>query len=424
MSEFYKQVFVKVTTDTQYDSIKPVLKRFVENEISFDIFIPKRKENIRNVNKMFEKTFNLVKKDGFDNIIREVLPKNRYHLALIAPHYEEAISAKYYIKYSYGSVHSVKPSLTHQAHRLNRYHAYFVYNSRDTEIFSAFSKTYLLPDLKHVNYKRATRETKLKKQTILFLPSWEDQNNLNWIMVAARELKRNYNIVVKLHPYGDFGAEINESSESAKAKIKEIADEYYEGEGPLSKLLGSSDLVVSGISGAVFDALYVGVPVTMYSKNIHQFDAEGIMSANAKYAEEGYISLSSTPKELIKKIPIALSSKYFQRQQELSSRIFCQVSTSKSVDSWMKVINKYLNDEVNQEYIAMHDILTGEFWQYKSKADRLEREVDRLEREVREKDNELSSLSSELKSFLVVGRSARLLAGNVKRKTKKIMKDN
>lgn len=410
MNQYYKQVCIKVATDAQYDSIKPILQKFVKDKISFDIYIPKHTDNSSNVNTMFDKTRKIVMSDGFKNVIRVVSPDNQYHLALITPNYEEGISAKYYVKYSYGPTHTVKPSSTHQPQRLNRYHGYFLHSRRDTEIFSVFSKTYLLPDLKYVGYKKIAKSD--SKQTILFLPSWEGQGSLDWIVVAAKQLKKDYTIIVKLHPYGDFGSEVPESTRQMKEEIRKNADEYYDGEASLKDLLGRSDLVVSDISGAVFDALYVGVPIAMYSKDIYKFDLPGIKSACAQYVEEGYISLSKTASTLVKEVPNALSKQYIHKQQDLARRVFRQDFTSQAVDSWMKVIQLYLNDETNQEYVAMHNIMSSEFWYYKN-------EVERLKSDVQSRDDKIKTLSSEINSLLSIRRSARLLAGNTKRRLKK-----
>src|SRR5690606_36665468 len=141
----------------------------------------------------------------------------------------------------------------------------------------------------HIGFKdRINKNT--KKQTILFLPSWEDQNSLDWILSAAKKLKKDYSTIVKLHPFGDFGTDITKSVRALKEELQKTVDEYYDGEAPLGKLLSRSDLVISDVSAAVFDALYVRIPVLVYSKQLHRFDAEGLKSACAKYIDEGYIS--------------------------------------------------------------------------------------------------------------------------------------
>lgn len=412
MSGYYKQVCVKVATDVQYDSIKPVLKEFIKRKISFDIFIPIHKENNNNINTMFSKTNDIVAKEGLGRIIREVSPENQYHLALITPNFEQGISAKYYIKYSYGPAHTVKPTATHRAYRLNRYHGYILHSQRDLEIFGVFSKTYWLPDLKYIGYKHVAKP-RLKKPTILFLPSWEGHSNLSWIVSAAKQLKKKYNIVVKLHPYGDHGSDVPESVKKIKTEIQNVSNEYYGGEANLKRLLEHSDLVISDISGAVFDALYTQVPVIIYSKNINKFDLPGVKSACAKYAEEGYISVSKTASELVGDVEKGLSQKYLDKQLDLSKQNFKHDFTPRAVDGWLDVITMYLKDEVSQDYVAMHDLMSSEFWHNKN-------DVERLCKEIQVRDEKIYNLSSELKSFLGVGRSARLLAGNIKRKTTKL----
>lgn len=414
MKGFSKQVCVKVTTDTQYHSIKPILQKFAEIGISFDIYVPRRTDNPENVNAMFDRTHSIVEKDGFNNIIREISPNKEYHLALITPNYEEGIAAKYYVKYSYGPSHSLKPLLTHQAYRLNRYHGYILHSLRDAEIFSAFAKTHLLPDLKYLGYER--KISRNKKKTVLFLPSWEGQADLSWLIKSARELKKRYSIIVKLHPYGDYGSKVPESVKDMKLEIEKFVDEFYEGEGSLRELMARSDLVVSDISGAVFDALYADVPVVVYSDNIYKFDITGIKSAAAKYVDEGYIYLSKTATELVEAVPDAFTDQYLQDQNRLSKRIFCRDFTRGAVDSWMKIINLYLNDEVDQEYIAMHNLLSAEFWRHKN-------EADQLKDTLRGMDSEIGHLRSELSSFFGIKRSIRLLAGNTKRRIKGIFSE-
>lgn len=189
MKDYHKQVLIKVTTDSQYDSIKPILEEFVKRRISFDIFIPSPPENPGNVNSMFNNTVEIIKEDGHRNIIRKAPSNKRYHLALITPNYEQGINAKYFVKYSYGPSHSVKPKLTHQTHRLNHYHGYIVHSKRDAEIFSTFSKTHLLPDLKYIGFKSGSIK-KTNNETILFLPSWEGQGKLDWILTSTKYIVR------------------------------------------------------------------------------------------------------------------------------------------------------------------------------------------------------------------------------------------
>jgi hypothetical protein len=410
MIKYHKQVCVKIATDAQYDSIKPILKKFITDNISFDIYIPKYIEDTSGINYMFEKTYNIIKSDGFNNIERKVNENKKYHLALITPNYEEGIKAKYYIKYSYGPSHTVKPSSTHIPQRLNRYHGYILHSQRDLDIFSVFSKTYLLPDLKYIGYKH-TKKANTDKQTLLFLPSWEDQSNLDWIMSAATQLKNNYNIIVKLHPYGDFGAPIPEEVKFIKEKIRKISNEFYDGDASLKELLERCDLVISGISGAVLDSMYAEIPVVIYSDDIYKYDLLGIKSACSLYVDEGYISISKSANELVNEVPKALSKHYIQKQQQLSKNIFRKDYTTSAIDGWMDVINSYLYDKVNQEYVAMHNIMSNDYWHYKN-------EVEHLKNELQERDNELLALTTELNSFYSIRRSIRLFAGNIKLKIK------
>ena len=406
---FYKQICVKIETNTQYDSIKPVLEILKKTSIDFDIYIPRHEDNHNGINHMYDNTNRLIKSDGFENIIRKVAESNVYKIALIAPHYDASIRAKFHIKYSYGAILSTKPSITHRAEMLNHYHAQLLCSTRDIEIFSAFCKTYLVPDLKYAGYTHKTGGEKTK--TILIAPSWEDQNSIDWIMELSNRLK-GYRIIVKLHPFGNFGTKVDESTDAIKDKIKNSVDEYYEEDGVLSEIISRCDIVISNTSGAVFDALYVGIPVIMYLTDMHRFNEGSLLSANVKYANEGYITSVDNVDGLIREIPISLKKPYIRRQKELSEKLFEQDFSIDAGEKWMSVIRKYLNDEIDDEYTAMQNIFTRDFWHYKNKADQMTQEVIN-------RDETIACLRSEVTSYHGVKRSARLLLGNIKRKIKK-----
>jgi CDP-glycerol glycerophosphotransferase (TagB/SpsB family) len=380
--KFHKPIVVKMATGTQYDAIKPVLEKFRASALPFDIYIPLAKDDKSGINKMFNKTASIVKNDGFENIFRKI-PNKKYKLALSAPHFENKINAKYYLKYYYGPMES-KPDRVWLPSFQNHYHGVILTNSRDAEVLSVYTKPYLVPILKYVNFKKKPHT----KKTVLFLPTWDHHDDLGWILRAINRVRRDgFYAIVKTHPSGGYSMGAQRSTGDTLKDIEKAADEFYLGEYPLRELLARSDVVVSDTSSAAFEALYVGVPVTIFSKNINVFNLSNIKSANAKYTDEGYISIARDITTLTRNIHIALSVGYAKKQKELGDKLFQKDFTIRAVDSWMGVINKYLNDDINQDYIRLHDYyaydydkLTLEESNLRNTLD-LERHASNLERE-------------------------------------------
>ena len=387
--KFYKPVIVKMETGTQYDAIKPVLEKFRDSALPFDIYIPLYIDDKRGINKMFNKTASIVKNDGFKNIFRKI-PNKKYKLALSAPHFENKINAKYYVKYYYGPIEA-KPVRTWLPSFQNHYHGVILTNSRDMEVLSVYTQPYLVPILKYINFKKKPHT----KKTVLFLPTWDHHDDLDWILKAINRIRRDgFCAIVKTHPSGGYSIGAQRSTRDMLKDIEKAADEFHLGEYPLRELLARSDVVVSDTSSAAFEALYVGVPVTIFSKNINVFSLVNIKSANAKYTDEGYISIAKDITALTRNIHTALSVGYAKKQKELGDKLFRRDFTTRAVDSWMEVINRYLNDDLDQDYIRLHDYYTHDYDKHvleesslryaldlERNASNLERNASNLERE-------------------------------------------
>lgn len=130
------------------------------------------------------------------------------------------------------------------------------------------------------------------------------------------------------------------------------------------------------------------------------------------------MSVSNTALELIENVPRALAEDYIKKQNTLSEVLFKRDFSPAAAVSWMQVVKKYLDDDINQEYIVLHNIFSNEFWQLKKESDRLHIKVRDLENRNRTLSSKVSLLVSELDSFMGIKRATRLLGGNIKRKIK------
>lgn len=102
-----------------------------------------------------------------------------------------------------------------------------------------------------------------EKKTLLFLPTWGDLSSREKFSSTLSEITRTYNVIYKPHhmtPLRD-ASEASRLGEgaidaSALASIASLID-------PMPYLLRLADVVVSDVSGAIFDALYCRKPVVL-----------------------------------------------------------------------------------------------------------------------------------------------------------------
>src|SRR5690606_22546509 len=97
------------------------------------------------------------------------------------------------------------------------------------------------------------------KRTILYLPTWGDLSSANAFAGALGELSRQFNVVVVPHHMTPLKDRTKATLAEGLIHAREIGPMLD----PVLHLLDAADLVVSDMSGAIFDGLYCHKPVVL-----------------------------------------------------------------------------------------------------------------------------------------------------------------
>lgn len=338
----------------QYEALKPLILYIKEKNLwSFDIFIyGLNKDDMSGFCNISEELKKKLIKDGFGPVIKEKTSERQKYKICISPYFGMTnIKYDYLIGYYYGSASS-KP-FTFSPESKSMFHGVFLHSTYDAEILSVYSKTYIVPNLR---LKIRKRKSHSSKKTLLYLPTYGDINSIKELYRSLKKLKSEYYIITK----GHHGTEHLKSEIDKKKLLVELSDEYYAPDKNINELFGVADLVLSDNSGAIFDAMYIGVPVCVAAKNINNKFGD-IDTLQYKLASNGILPYSNKTDFLsIKELLLETEkSKVLQKQADLAKKIF--TNRGGGVEDWVKVLSKYMNDEVNKDYINLHNMCNERF---------------------------------------------------------------
>ena len=208
-------------------------------------------------------------------------------------------------------------------------------------------------------------KSKLKEDvpTILYLPTHNYYSSIDLFSDSIINLNKKYNVIVKLH-HMTFNGEANRLCKFvAHPEIITLGD-FFD---PLP-LYKVADVVLTDVSGAIFDAVLLEKPVIMLGNSLRKYRVDVLNPENstASIEESGIIPYTEKPnevEELIKRtigqsIQIdedALSKLFYKRDGLAGKRIanaildeerFPLVSIDQKYD---KAINKAPNEHIRQE---------------------------------------------------------------------------
>lgn len=344
------QIVVQVGSPPQFFGIKPLLELFKKKGIEFLCFTPVRDDEYSKV--MFDQTYGLVKNSGFPVARNIDGMKTKIFLAAWP---SANIEYKYLLRYTY-SLLSAKPNPVYLPESQRHYHGILTQNSFEFEMLKVYSNTYFVSNLKYMGWKKG----KTSGKTIIYLPTWNaaslgeagEINSNEEIIPALKKLKKaGYSVVIKAHPLTLSDPSTRENARS----LKRYADEYYESDTPIQDLLMKSDLVISDNSGAIYEALYTDTPVVVYGDKTEKRKLGQILPMHHRLIQEKIIDNPRRPEDILESVRKGLSREYAQKQINIGDELFKKDYTNAAVDGWLDVIKKYLSDDVNQDYIALHN---------------------------------------------------------------------
>lgn len=347
-----KNVAIIFQNNIQFNSFENALKIMKERDINIDIFIPKYESN-DGFPDMFNEFYNNIINLGY-NIHREITD-TEYDI-LFCP-YEiiqfKDLKRKYTIKYMYGI--STNPSYS-MSLKINYYFdAFLCYGEEDEKILNNYGKTFKIGNLKYLNTK--INKKKNNKKTILYLPTYSTNSSIEILTKELTKLKHKYNIIIKPHHGTEFLN--NDIEKNRRELIKKNFENIYSSKTKLEELLNIADIVISDMSGAVFDAVSLNIPVVMYY-NSDSCKYGEYESNCTKYAKSGHIiAFETLNNNLDKLIEKAMSKKQIEKEKELFNILFeCDNKDSKKL--FINFLNELENNVINEEYLQVHNKIKEE----------------------------------------------------------------
>ena len=282
---------------------------------------------------------NILLENGY-NPKRKIDEQIKYKILLEAyPSKFFKFDFKYRIKYRYSAL-SAKPEPVYRPEGNIEYDAILCYGPYEADIFKIYAETYIIGNMKYVDYAKKEHDG---KPNLLYLPTYGDISSIDCILGIMEELKTKYKVIVKMH----HGTSFLKDEQERVDLLKKVADEWHDVNTPLDELLSIADVVLSDNSGAVFEAIYVNVPVAIYAKEINKklgdFDTTQYLMV-----QEGIIPYTYTASKINEILELAISEEYRKKQRETRAKLFS--AKENLTEDFISVIKKYLNDEVNQRY--------------------------------------------------------------------------
>lgn len=235
------------------------------------------------------------------------------------------------------------------------YDAILCHSQYEASYLKVYSKTILIGPL---NNKITERNPKKGKPNLLYLPTYGTLSSIDELLETLKELKTNYNLIIKLH----HGTTFLNDEKNRVNELKYIADECYDLTTSLSELLAKSDVVLSDNSGAIFEALYNNIPVAIFSNNINKklgdFD-----TIQYELVSSGIIPYTNNPNNINQVLSAACSTEYIEKQNKISDELFYNDENSQT--AFLNIIKNFIDDNINLKYKQLHDVLLEDY-RYKS----------------------------------------------------------
>lgn len=350
-----KRVAVVFQNNIQFESFINAVDIMINRGIIVDLFVPITYSN-DGFNIMFDEFFKKISKSKY-NIYRE--PTDFYYDILFETYYIEQyknLKRKYTIKYMYGLTTKPEYSLSLNINYI--FDAFLCYGDMDSICLQNYGKTFTIGNIKYLNSKIEEVEKKNKKKTILYLPTYSNCCSIEKIGNDILLLKKHYNIIVKPHHGTEY---LTNSLETSRMEfLKRNFDKVYSSTDSLEEIMKKCDLVISDLSGAIFDAICLKKPVITFWEEVNYKYGE-FASLPIQLFEQGYfLTIDSKNKHnlhnIVKK---ALSTNYCNKQNEVFNKVFC-CNNSDSGKYFSNALDLIENGAIEDNYYLIHKQVKNE----------------------------------------------------------------
>lgn len=365
-----KTIAIIVQNIIQWYSVRPIVKYLLDKKNSVDIFVYDPDQNNLDFHNIGLDTVNIINQEGYK--VKE-WPKNQHYHLCLAP-YSDMINfpCKYRLAYCYGAA-ATKPSTTLQPEHKMGFHGFLLHDIYTAELLSVYGKTYLVPDLYLQPFKHKKTQN---KPVILYLPTYNEPD-VPAVANALSALKNDYYIITK----GHHGIDHLKNEAQKKDILVDVSDENYSSSQYIQPLFEKADIVLSDNSGAAMDALYSKIPVVIATSKISP-DLNGIEPIQQKLITSDVIPYvkNINPENLKSAFNQALTRETITAQSSMSDKLF--PAKNGGAKLWFQVIQKYLNEEIDQNYCKLHDYYINKWQELKQDNTLLNKELQNTQRQL------------------------------------------
>lgn len=381
-----------VLNNIQFLSIKAGVDKLIKKGYHVDFYCPISYSN-----------------DGFTEMfsdLREYLKQNKYNVyssvknynyhVLLEPYPMMDIKAKYKIKYFYGLI-TTKPSVSINPFNFLKYDCILCSGKFEQNYLQVYGNTKIIANMKFINYKAHKNN---KKKILLYLPTYGEGSSIDEIYDELNNLRKYFYVIAKIH----HGTTYLKNEKERIAKIKGNVDEFYESYDTINSLYERADIVLTDNSGAIFDAIYLNIPVTLFSRDVNKYKLGDFDTPQKELVDEGIILHTNEKEKILYNLKKTLNTNIKTKQVEWNKKNFYHPK-DKTKD-FIKVIEDFINENVNKRYIAYHNILQEEFYKMKINIYNLNNElkeqknkINDLNEDINGKNNDINNLKQQLSYY-------------------------
>lgn len=381
-----KKVAVIIQNNVQFESFVGAIDIMLDKNIEVDIYVPDVKGE-DGLDHMYDQFYDLMKKSKY-NILRTI---NNIDYDILFTPYEIStlndIKRRLTIKYMYGMATKPYFSLSLKINYI--FDGFLCYGDKDSEYLSNYGKTFKVGNMKYINHVSKKSTNKTSKKKILYLPTYGNESSIDLLIPKLEELKSKYDISIKMHHGTEYLK--NDIEKKRKEKIYSVfsSSNIYLSKDSISDLIDDSDVVVTDLSGALFDAIYLRKPVIMFYPQ--KYESYGNLTPlPIECAQKGYyISFCESQLEnFAKYISVALSKEYLERQNEVFD-ILCCCDKDGSKEKFIEFLNSIEKDIFSEDYLNIHCRMREDVKKYIN--DKKETDI-----AINESNNEINRLNIEI----------------------------
>jgi len=201
-------------------------------------------------------------------------------------------------------------------------------------------------------------------------------------------------VYIKAHHGTDFLKEEKFKTEL----LKKSCDLYFDSSQNIIDLLSEADLVLSDNSGAIFDSIYAGVPVVIFSKDVNRNKInDDFNTKQFELVKNGIIPYTSDPSDIEKIIKEGLENSTLKKQMKYRDENF-YCPDDKLID-FINVISLFLKDKIDKKYKTLHDRLMNYYDDLKKENIKVINNYDKLNYLYKKSEEEKKDIYEKLKNI-------------------------